>query len=116
MVWHHAEMIDFPMTELLDDSICLIRLERHLHPERTLTVHEPKLLGGRTVKPRAETGGAFVCVIWRPLVDGTVDGVGHRIEDERVIPEKELIFPLYTTTLIYVKGNTSSVFCQKMIR
>jgi transposase-like protein len=26
-------MIDFPITELLDDSICLIWLERHLHPE-----------------------------------------------------------------------------------
>lgn len=25
-------MIDFPITELLDDSICLIWLERHLHP------------------------------------------------------------------------------------
>jgi transposase-like protein len=26
-------MIDFPTTELLDDSICLIWLERHLHPD-----------------------------------------------------------------------------------
>jgi transposase-like protein len=26
-------MIDFPIAELLDDSICLIWLERHLHPE-----------------------------------------------------------------------------------
>jgi transposase-like protein len=26
-------MIDFPITELLDDSICLIWLERHLHPD-----------------------------------------------------------------------------------
>src|SRR5262245_39774892 len=26
-------MIDFPIGELLDDSICLIWLERHLHPE-----------------------------------------------------------------------------------
>ena len=26
-------MIDFPITELLDDSICMIWLERHLHPE-----------------------------------------------------------------------------------
>jgi len=25
-------MIDFPIAELLDDSICLIWLERHLHP------------------------------------------------------------------------------------
>jgi transposase-like protein len=26
-------MIDFPITALLDDSICLIWLERHLHPK-----------------------------------------------------------------------------------
>lgn len=26
-------MIDFPITELLDDSICALWLERHLHPE-----------------------------------------------------------------------------------
>jgi transposase-like protein len=26
-------MIDFPITELVDDSICLIWLERHLHPK-----------------------------------------------------------------------------------
>src|SRR5918992_4597894 len=26
-------MIDFPITELLDDSICTLWLERHLHPE-----------------------------------------------------------------------------------
>jgi transposase-like protein len=26
-------MIDFPITELLDASICIIWLERHLHPE-----------------------------------------------------------------------------------
>jgi hypothetical protein len=33
MVWYHAEMIDFPIAELLDDSICLTWLERHLHPD-----------------------------------------------------------------------------------
>jgi glutaredoxin len=26
-------MLDFPITELLDDSLCLIWLERHLHPD-----------------------------------------------------------------------------------
>jgi transposase-like protein len=26
-------MLDFPIAELLDDSICLIWLERHLHPD-----------------------------------------------------------------------------------
>jgi hypothetical protein len=25
-------MIDFPITALLDDSICILWLERHLHP------------------------------------------------------------------------------------
>ena len=25
-------MIDFPITELFDDSLCLVWLERHLHP------------------------------------------------------------------------------------
>jgi len=25
-------MIDFPITDLFDDSLCLIWLERHLHP------------------------------------------------------------------------------------
>jgi hypothetical protein len=33
MVWYHADMIDFPIAELLDDSICLLWLERHLHPD-----------------------------------------------------------------------------------
>jgi transposase-like protein len=32
-VCYHTEMIDFLITELLDDSICLIWLERHLHPD-----------------------------------------------------------------------------------
>jgi len=30
---YHGRMIDFPIAELLDDSICLIWLERHLHPD-----------------------------------------------------------------------------------
>jgi transposase-like protein len=32
-VWDDTDMIDFPSAELLDDSICLIWLERHLHPD-----------------------------------------------------------------------------------
>jgi transposase-like protein len=31
-MWYDDRMIDFPMTELLDDSICLLWLERYLHP------------------------------------------------------------------------------------
>src|SRR4029434_1398572 len=33
MMWYHANMIDFPIAELLDDSSCLIWLEHHLHPD-----------------------------------------------------------------------------------
>ena len=32
-MWQHTEMIDFPIAALLDDSICLLWLERHLHPD-----------------------------------------------------------------------------------
>jgi len=32
-------MIDFPITELLDASICMIWLERHLHPEGFICPH-----------------------------------------------------------------------------
>jgi transposase-like protein len=32
-IWYNGRMIDFPINELLDDSICLIWLERHLHPK-----------------------------------------------------------------------------------
>jgi transposase-like protein len=47
MMWYHATMIDFPITELLDDSSCLIWLERHLHPDGFACPHchrpEPRL-------------------------------------------------------------------------
>jgi transposase-like protein len=39
MVWYHPDMIDFPIAELLDDSICLLWLERHLHPEGLACPH-----------------------------------------------------------------------------
>jgi transposase-like protein len=32
-------MIDFPITELLDDSICTLWLERHLHPQGVRCPH-----------------------------------------------------------------------------
>jgi transposase-like protein len=32
-------MIDFPITELLDDSLCMIWLERHLHPDGLTCPH-----------------------------------------------------------------------------
>jgi hypothetical protein len=31
-MWSYHDMIDFPMTDLLDDDICTSWLERHLHP------------------------------------------------------------------------------------
>lgn len=39
MVWSHAEMIDFLVAELLDDSICLFWLERHLHSDGCACPH-----------------------------------------------------------------------------
>jgi transposase-like protein len=38
-MWYHGDMIDFPITELLDDSICTIWLERHLHPDGLTCPH-----------------------------------------------------------------------------
>jgi transposase-like protein len=32
-MWYPRHMIDFPIDELLDDGICTLWLERHLHPE-----------------------------------------------------------------------------------
>jgi hypothetical protein len=32
-MWSYHDMIDFPMTDVLDDDICTSWLERHLHPE-----------------------------------------------------------------------------------
>jgi transposase-like protein len=32
-MWYDDRMIDFPIAELLDDSLCLLWLERYLHPK-----------------------------------------------------------------------------------
>jgi hypothetical protein len=32
-MWSYHDMIDFPMTDLMDDDLCTSWLERHLHPE-----------------------------------------------------------------------------------
>ena len=32
-MWYDHDMIDFPITNLLDDDTCTDWLERHLHPE-----------------------------------------------------------------------------------
>jgi hypothetical protein len=32
-------MIDFPIAELMDESICIIWLERHLHPHGLRCLH-----------------------------------------------------------------------------
>jgi transposase-like protein len=39
MVWYYAAMMDFPIAELLDESICLLWLERHLHPDGLTCPH-----------------------------------------------------------------------------
>jgi hypothetical protein len=39
MVWYHADMMEFPIAALLDDSICRIWLERHLHPKGLACPH-----------------------------------------------------------------------------
>ena len=38
-MWYHGGMIDFPIAELLDDSICTSWLERHLHPRGLVCPH-----------------------------------------------------------------------------
>src|ERR671930_83824 len=38
-MWYDAHMIDFPIGELLDDSICTLWLERHLHPDGLTCPH-----------------------------------------------------------------------------
>src|SRR5919197_3696355 len=38
-MWYHSYMIDFPIAELMDDSICTIWLERHLHPSGLTCPH-----------------------------------------------------------------------------
>jgi hypothetical protein len=38
-MWYDGGMIDLPIAELLDDSICLLWLERHLHPDRLTCPH-----------------------------------------------------------------------------
>ncbi len=38
-MWYYGGMIDFPIAERLDDSICTIWLERHLHPRGLVCPH-----------------------------------------------------------------------------
>jgi transposase-like protein len=42
-VWYHDDIIDFPIAELLDDSICLVWLEHHLHPDGFACPHSHSL-------------------------------------------------------------------------
>ena len=35
-MWYPRQMIDFPIDELLDDRLCTLWLERHLHPDGLL--------------------------------------------------------------------------------
>jgi transposase-like protein len=38
-MWYHGRMIDFPIGERMDDSICILWLERHLHPSGRTCPH-----------------------------------------------------------------------------
>jgi transposase-like protein len=66
-------MIDFPIGELLDDSICLIWLERHLHPDG---LHCPRC--GSTARRLFRAQGHFpayrcrACNGYYTLLTGTV--------------------------------------------
>src|SRR4029450_4371657 len=66
-------MIDFPITELLDDSVSLMWLERHLHPDG---LHCPRC--GRTARRLFRAQGHFpayrcrVCDGYYTLLTGTV--------------------------------------------
>lgn len=66
-------MIDFPITELLDDSLCPIWLERHLHPHGMKCPH-----CARTERRLCREHGYFrasrcrTCDGYYPLLTGTV--------------------------------------------
>jgi hypothetical protein len=66
-------MIDFPIAELLDDSICTIWLERHLHPRGLVCPH-----GGRSERRVFRAQGYFPayrcrsCDGYDTLLTGTV--------------------------------------------
>src|ERR671914_2038492 len=66
-------MIDFPMTELLDDSVSLMWLERHLHPDG---LHCPRC--GSTARRLFRAQGYFpayrcrACDAYYTLLTGTV--------------------------------------------
>ena len=38
-MWYHRHMIDFPIAGVLDESICTLWLERHLHPNGLTCPH-----------------------------------------------------------------------------
>jgi transposase-like protein len=66
-------MIDFPITDLLDDSICTLWLERHLHPDGLQCPH-----GGSTARRLFREQGHFPayrcrgCDGYYTLLTGTV--------------------------------------------
>jgi transposase-like protein len=66
-------MIDFPIDELLDDSICTLWLERHLHPEGLKCPH-----CGRSERRLFRTQGYFpayrcrACEGYYTLLTGTI--------------------------------------------
>jgi transposase-like protein len=71
-MWYHGHMLDFPIGELLDESICILWLERHLHPSGLTCPH-----GGHAERRLFHAQGQFpayrcrACEGYYTLLTGT---------------------------------------------
>lgn len=76
-MWYYHDMIDFPMVDLLDDTICTGWLECHLHPNGLKCPH-----CGRSDRRLFRAHGHFlayrcrVCNGYYTLLTGTVFASG----------------------------------------
>src|SRR6266498_2668501 len=75
-MWYYGHMIDFPiaeLAELLDDSICTLWLERHLHPDGLTCLpyghHGRRLFHAQGHFPASR---CRACQGYDPLLPGTV--------------------------------------------
>jgi transposase-like protein len=72
-MWYSHHMTDFPIDELVDDGICMLWLERHLHPEGLKCPH-----CGRSERRLFRAQGHFpayrcrACEGYYTLLTGTV--------------------------------------------
>src|SRR5918911_3181447 len=72
-MWYPRPMIDVPIDELLDDGICTLWLERHLHPNGLSCPH-----GGHSTRRLFRAQGHFpayrcrACQGYYTLLTGTV--------------------------------------------